>query len=145
MHIPYLLKNEVMWLSRSKFCTFALVAIALANMMGCSGDSTKKYIPEPEAAREALQTALATWQSGAAHGVIDKSTPAINVFDMRWQDGHKLESFEIVERSPDREHPSFKVKIKLEEQPEQVDTYLVVGIDPLLIFRDIDYQKATGQ
>lgn len=124
---------------------FACAAWMLVVVHGCGRDTTAQYIPDSTVAKDALQTALATWKSGTAHGVIETHKPAINLFDMRWQAGQKLESFEIVEPVSGREHPTFNVKIKLEKQPEQSNTYLVVGIDPLLIFRDVDYQKTTGQ
>ncbi len=124
---------------------FTVIAAIAMNTSGCGGDPTAKYIPTADVAKAALQTALTTWQSGTPHGPIESSKPAINVFDLRWQEGQPLESFEILESLSGREHPSFNVKIKLAKQPEQTNVYLVVGIDPLLIFRDVDYQKATGQ
>ncbi len=126
-------------------CFFSFIAALALNTFGCGGDPTAKYIPNSEVAKTSLQTALTAWQSGAAYGPIETSKPAINVFDIRWQEGQKLESFAITESLSGREQPSFNVKIKLAKQPEQTNLYLVVGIDPLLIFRDVDYQKATGQ
>ena len=123
--------------------TFSVFVVCCA--VGCGRESTAKYIPSSTVAREALQTALTTWQSGTAHGTIESTQPAINVFDLRWQGGQKLESFQIVEEITGQEQPAFGVKIKLNNKPEETNTYLVVGIDPLLIFRDIDYKKATGQ
>ncbi len=134
-----------MQLLAKPLCLFIVIAAIAMNTIGCGGDPTAKYIPDADAAKTALQTALTTWQSGAPHGPIEASQPVINVFDLRWQEGQKLESFEILEPLSDREQPSFNVKIKLAKQPEQTNVYLVVGIDPLLIFRDVDYQKATGQ
>ena len=111
---------------------------------GCSGDANAPYIPASNTARKALEISLKKWQSGDAHGPIETGKPAINVFDMRWQQGKKLESFEILEELAEA-HRTFSVKIKLAKQPEEMNKYLVVGIDPLLVFRDIDYQHATGQ
>jgi hypothetical protein len=117
---------------------FLLTTIAL----GCGGSA--RYVPATATARNALQTALGAWQSGTPHGPITSSKPAINVFDARWQAGKKLESFEIVEELAAQEHPQFKVRLQLEGQPEEMVVYRVVGIDPLNIFRDADYQRATG-
>jgi hypothetical protein len=113
-------------------------------LLGCGDGGTARYIPATDQARAALQTALSTWQSGEKHGLITSSKPEINVFDARWQAGKKLESFEILEAVTGKEQPQFKVKIKLENQPEETVTYLIVGIDPLHVFRDADYQRATG-
>ena len=42
-------------------------------------------------------------------------------------------------------HKAFIVKMKLVDEPEeQEDTYLVIGKDPLMVFRKQDYNKASG-
>jgi len=111
---------------------------------GCGGESTARYIPAAAKARDGLETALGTWRSGASHGTITTSAPTIDVYDARWQSGKKLESFEILEEITGQEHPQFKVRLKLAGQPEETTTYRIIGIDPLLVFRDADYQKTTG-
>lgn len=123
----------------SVFFTFA----CLLMVPGC-GNSPSRYIPAAANARAALQTALDTWKSGTKHGPITASKPEINVFDARWQAGKKLESFEILEEITGQEQPQFKVRLKLAGAEEETATYLIVGIDPLHIFRDADYRKATG-
>lgn len=119
-----------------------LVSLVVLMLLGCGGNA--RYVPAKTTAREALQTALSTWQSGTAHGPITSSKPVINVFDARWQAGKKLTSFEIVEEMTGKDHPHFKVRLQLDGQPEETATYLVVGIDPLLVFRDADYERAEG-
>jgi hypothetical protein len=118
-----------------------LVAIALC---GCSSDRTSDYIPSSESARTALETALNAWQSGAPYEPITTSSPALNVFDARWQAGQKLQKFEILEELPETERPEFKVRMQLAGKPEETLTYIIVGIDPLQIFRDADYKRASG-
>lgn len=118
-----------------------LVVIAVT---GCSSDPTTDYIPDSTDARTALETALTAWQSGAAHGPITTSSPTLNVFDARWQAGQKLEKFEILEELPGKDRPEFQVRMQLAGKPEETLTYLVIGIDPLQIFRDADYKRATG-
>jgi hypothetical protein len=128
---------------RSTLLLLGAYALLLA-APGCGGGGSARYIPKAADARAALQTALSTWQSGTAHGPITSSKPEINVFDARWKAGKKLESFEILEEITGQEHPQFKVKMKLAGGPEETATYLVVGIDPLHVFRDADYQKTIG-
>ncbi len=134
-----MLKN-CKWLVNVSF-----VAGMLMSVLGCGNETAARYKPSSTTARDSLQTALTTWQSGAKHGTIQTSKPAIDMFDLRWQQGTKLESFEIGDEIKGREQPAFNVKIKLDKQTEENNVYLVVGIDPLLVFRDVDYQKATGQ
>ena len=66
------------------------------------------------------------------------------MFDARWQSGSKLERYEIIEEVSGKQHPHFRVNLKLAGKPEETTEYLVVGIDPLLIFREADYRKASG-
>lgn len=126
--------------SRFPVCLF-LAAFALC---GCSSDRTDSYIPDSTDARSALETALNAWKSGAAYEPITSSTPVLNVFDARWQAGQKLEKFEILEELPETERPEFKVRMQLAGKPEETLTYIIVGIDPLLIYRDADYKRASG-
>lgn len=121
----------------------AAVAILTCGL-GCGGSGTARYVPTSSTARKALETALETWKSGAAHGPITSSKPTINVFDARWQAGGKLESYTIIEEVEGEEHPQFTVRLQLAGQPEETLAYRVIGIDPLLVFRDVDYKKATG-
>jgi hypothetical protein len=120
---------------------FALAAVLAA---GCGGNKTKDYIPQSNTARSALETFLKAWQSGAAYGPISSSQPAINVFDARWQAGQKLESYEIVEEVAGGEHSQWKVRLRLSGKPDEIESYRVIGIDPLNVFREADYARATG-
>lgn len=123
-----------------------VLAVIIASLvcLGCAR-GTSAYVPTAATARKMLTTALEAWKSGAAHGPITSSKPGITVFDARWQAGAKLDSYEILEEIKDGEHPQFKVRMQLAGQPEETLTYRVVGIDPILVFRDADYKKATGQ
>jgi hypothetical protein len=120
--------------------------ILVATVAGCGGGGgTTRYVPDEAPAQSALETALQAWQSGEDYGPIESSTPAINIVDARWQSGAKLESFEVLDAGAEGDGPrQFQVRMKLAGQPEETVTYLVVGIDPLHIFREQDYQKATG-
>ena len=108
--------------------------------VGC-GKSRSSYLPAAGKARESLTTVLNAWKGGTPHGPITSSKPVINVFDLRWTQGKKLESFEIVEEIKKAEQPQFKVRMKLEGEPEQENVFLVIGIDPLQVFRDEDYVR----
>ena len=87
--------------------------------------------------------ALQAWRVGTAYGPIKDSKPDINVFDVRWQAGKKLESYEILEDVKNADQPEFKVRLKLEGEPEETATYLVIGIDPINVFRDVEYKQSA--
>ncbi len=118
--------------------------VLLCCLTCCTGKTVESYKPTSVTARAGIETALSTWKSGTAHGSITSVKPNLDVFDARWQAGAKLESFEILEEVTGKPEPHFKVKLKLVGKPEETTEYLVVGIDPLLIFRQADYNKATG-
>ena len=122
---------------------WALVFVCFA--AGCTGKSVERYKPTNEVARKAIDTALSTWKSGTAHGSITSVKPSLDVFDARWQAGAKLDDYEILEEVSGKPEPHFKVRLKLAGKSVETTEYLVVGIDPLLIFRQADYDKATGK
>jgi hypothetical protein len=127
---------------QSRLFPVALTICVLS--LGCGSGGITRYVPTSTTAKKTLETALETWKSGAVHGPITSSKPAINVFDARWQAGEKLDSYEIIEEVKGSEHPQFKVRLQLKGQPEEMLFYRVIGIDPLLVFRDADYKKTIG-
>lgn len=128
----------------SRLVAVGILCFVTASSPGCGGKSVASYKPSALKARQAIEAALSTWKDGAKHGPITGVSPNLNVFDARWQSGAQLERFEILEEVKDQEHPRFKVKLKLVNKPEETNEYLVVGIDPLLVFRDADYKRASG-
>ncbi len=122
----------------------ARAVLVLFFIAGCNaGNSPSRYEPSKQVARSAIDAALKTWESGVPLGPIT-GKPEINMFDERWQSGKKLESYEILEEVAGSEHPQFKVRLKITGSAEEVNEFLAVGIDPLLVFRDKDYRKTSG-
>ncbi|MEI8021661.1 MAG: hypothetical protein WCH39_25855 [Schlesneria sp.] len=119
--------------------------LILGLLTGCGGPPEKKYIPQADLARGALKAALEHWKSGAKHGPVGDFKVPVDVFDARWQNGKKLESYEILSEVPSDGPKIFLVKMKLDEdKAENEIKYFVVGKDPLLVFREQDYNKASG-
>ena len=52
--------------------------------------------------------------------------------------------FEIVDQVPGLTPPQFRVRMQLTEKLIETTDYVVVGIDPMLVFREADYIRATG-
>lgn len=126
-----------------------LIAIALSTSFfptaGCGGSGEAKYLPSEDTAKEALNAALKAWQGGQAHGTVKTYNVPVDTFDARWQAGKTLEKFEVVRTEALDNHKAFIVKMKLtDEEEEQEVTYLVIGNDPLMVFRKQDYDKASG-
>lgn len=112
-------------------------------LWGCGGDSRNRYLPPSQKAREYLEKSLSTWKSGTAHGPIADSKPVINVFDARWQAGKKLESYEIVAEEKYTDQPQFKVRLKVEGEPEETTMYYVLGIDPINVYREAEFLQSS--
>jgi hypothetical protein len=126
-----------------------LPLLFLLGIAGCGGRNTSDYYPKNERAKQALTIGLDAWKNGGAAdpaGKLPSGTTVIAV-DMDWSGGHKLSAYEIVnELPPDGPGPT-KVSVKLTyADGQKVDaTYFIVGIDPVRIFRDKDYEHNFGQ
>ncbi len=113
-------------------------------LAGCGG-SDSDYLPSTTAARAALEASLNKWKAGDSLATISTGPVPVDTFDARWRDGGKLESFEILREELVEGRPTFNVKTKLANAAEPTeDTFIVVGNNPLLVFRKQDYDKAGG-
>ena len=125
----------------------ACLAVWLA---GCGGNSVESYVPQSDSAKEAVQLALDAWKGGQSADPVGKSPSGATVraIDMDWAAGWRLLSYEIAQELPQSVEPGprrFTVKLTLEGAAQPVEaTYLVVGIDPLQVFRDKDYYLYFG-
>jgi hypothetical protein len=116
-------------------------------LTGCSSEGHESYVPSEAAGRQALEAALSAWQSGKPMERVDvPGSAAAQPEDSDWKGGKKLASFSVEKELPTTDGPKqFAVRLTFQGDPKPVDAvYFVVGRDPLWIFRDRDYQKATG-
>ncbi len=120
---------------------FARAGLLLTLALGCeSRQSYDRYIPAPEAARRALEAALAAWQNGQRPGRVDAVSPPAQVVDSHRRPGQRLRSYEILGEVKGSGPRCFTVRLLLENpREEQKVRFLVVGIDPLWVFRQEDY------
>jgi hypothetical protein len=129
-------------------CATRLLGIGVVcwALSGCgTGRSEMDILPAEAKARAALETALAAWKSGQACGHVEGDAQGIEVVDRVWQAGGKLTSFEIL-RADDKPGPRwFAVKINLKNarEPQEV-RYAVLGLDPLWVYREEDYNRSCG-
>jgi hypothetical protein len=114
---------------------------------GCSSSSHESYVPSEGAGRQALEAALTAWQNGKPMERVEvPGSAAAQPEDSDWKSGKKLASYSVDKELPTTEGPKqFSVRLTFQGEAKPVDAvYFVVGRDPLWIFRDRDYQKATG-
>jgi hypothetical protein len=125
-------------------CTLVLL---LPLALGASGSRWRKAnIPPAASARQALEAALNAWHDGHAVGRIETASPPIQVVDSGWGSKQELASYEILEEvsRPDGRR-CFKVRLNLANPPSTQEVhYLVVGKNPLWIYREEDYKRMQG-
>ena len=136
-----------MQFEKRAYSAWALAAIFLAS--GCLGCASKTYdhlIPAEDTSREALEDALAAWENGATDSKVVASGRTIQVLDAKWRSGQKLASFEILSVEPDEDGKSwFSVKLVMKKPAgEQTTRYVVIGKEPIWVYREDDYKQATG-
>jgi hypothetical protein len=123
-----------------------IIVVILLGTAGCSGrHSHADFLPPEQKARQALETALTAWQNGRPIKDIGASSPAIVVEDSQWKAGKRLEHYEIVNSEPGDGPIRFGVQLKLHgvAAPQEM-RYVVIGIDPLLVYSEKDFQKLSG-
>lgn len=117
-------------------------ALLLALGPGCGGSAA---VPSTETARAAVDAALTAWSRGEQPGALPGTEPPVFVHDTPWAQGRGLTSFEILgeaEGEGAAAEKRFTVRLSLTgpDRTEEV-RYHVLGTDPVMVFRDEDYQR----
>ena len=112
-------------------------------LAGCGRSSEQRFAPSPDIARAALEAVLNDWQAGKLPGPI-AGQPVIQVADTQRRGGQVLLNYEILGELPADEDRRFQVRLALDQPAaEEKAQYVVVGIDPLWVFRQEDYDMGT--
>lgn len=131
-----------MWLQRADRLAMYYVSILLVFVMSGCGNGAGAS-PSEQAARAALDKALKTWSTGGKPGELPGADPAVVVHDTPWSQGEQLESYEILrEEQAGPVEKQFAVRLSM-TKPQRTDEvrYHVLGVGPLMVFRDQDYQR----
>jgi hypothetical protein len=87
---------------------------------------------------------MAAWAAGSPAGMLDATAPRVQVVDSFRKPEQKLEGFEILAETASPRARTFSLRLRLADPDERpVVRYLVVGIDPVLVFRQEDYELLT--
>lgn len=117
--------------------------LLLSVVLGCQSN-TPNYTPSPHVAEAAVKQALDSWQAGAPPGEIPGTAPPIHVVDVGRKPGQTLSGFRILGETRGDSGRTFVVSLDLQNPKETLKTkYIVVGIDPLWVFRHEDYELLT--
>ncbi len=134
------------FMTRNAICGVGLLLIGAAICPGCAPDEKKnameRYIPATELARHALEAVLVDWQEGLEPGPINRLAVGICVVDKQRKKGQTLDEFEILGESPAEKVRCFAVRVKLSgPEAEEKVRFVVIGIDPLWVFRQEDFES----
>lgn len=123
-----------------------LLSLAVGGLAGCGreGKKIEDFTPPADKARAAVEAALEHWKAGNPPGRVPNTTPAVEVTDSKWRGGQKLKGYEVLGEEPGTEPRFFKVRLTPPAGAAQEVRYAVVGIDPLLVFREDDFRALSG-
>ena len=119
----------------------ALLAACMFALAGC-GPSRERFTPAPQVAEESLTSALTAWREQRKTDEIE-GKPAIRVVDTTRKPGQTLERFEVLSESKiTGEGRCYLVKLVFANPAAEIRVrYVVVGIDPVWVFRKEDYDR----
>ena len=119
-----------------------LASSALLPLVAAGCGSDVSVTPSGEVARAALETALKAWKEGGKPGSLPGTDPKVEVHDTPWSRGDLLESYEILGDDAGAGEKRFTVRLSLSKPKETEEVqYHVLGLDPVMVFRDEDYQR----
>jgi hypothetical protein len=123
----------------------AACGLALAVCAGCGWDASYgRYKPSEATSRQALEAALEAWQSGKPPDEVGGS-PIVQVVDSAWRNGQRISGYQILREEPEDGLTFFSVRLTPKGKgTEKVVRYVVVGRDPLWVYREDDYKTSAG-
>jgi hypothetical protein len=118
------------------------VALVWAGLLGCEPTPEPiPIVPDSARGRQAIKAAMETWKAGHPVGIVEPTTPRVQVVDTHRTPGQDLLDYEILSDSADPRVRTFSLRLTLSTSEERpVVRFLVVGIDPILVFRQEDYE-----
>jgi hypothetical protein len=129
---------------RSRLCILIATGFMLVGS-GCSRTQRgEDFVPREEAAQQAVGAYLRSWSNGSTSQSVPDTNPPVLVSDELRRDGRVLKTFAILGPVPADAPVCFAVQLSLDNPPEERrERYVVVGIDPLWVWRYDDYLMVT--
>jgi hypothetical protein len=129
---------------RKWFGETCIAASIVLLLQGCGKqDTTAKYTPSQVDAEAAVETAMNAWKSGVPAGPVPDTSPLIHLADSYRKPDETLKEFEILGEVPGDLQRCYAVNLVFDPPREEKARFVVVGIDPLWVFRMEDYQLLT--
>jgi hypothetical protein len=119
------------------------ICVLVMTLLGCSRGDHQRYVPASALAREALTASLESWAAGEQTPRLASGQPGLQFADSL-RARRNLERFEIVGELPIQDGRRFEVQLHLRNPAgSEKAEYIVLGIDPLWIIRQEDYNMIT--
>lgn len=120
-------------------CCLVLLAV------GCSrSPRAEDFVPPEAAARTALERALDAWVKGEPKLGVPGEGPTVAVADETRLKGRPLSKYEILGPTPGDAARCFAVRLTLGGPTQEVrERYVVLGLDPVWVWRYDDYVMLT--
>jgi hypothetical protein len=115
--------------------------VVMLCVSGCGTHRAARYVPDETVARQALTAALSAWKEEGGTSLRLEDDTVVEVVDRYRRPGQVLSEFNILGEVAGDGGRWFEVELHLANpaQTEQV-RYIVVGIEPLWVFRQSDYE-----
>ena len=120
------------------------ILCGLAALVAGCGRGVERYTPSDTVARASLAAALEAWKEGEVPGTIDDVSPTVQVVDTERQPGQSLLDYQVLSEAASNSGRAYLVRLQLAEPPaEQRVRFIVVGIDPIWVFRKGDFDRLS--
>ena len=135
--------------SRTGLASRAIFLATICLFVGCrskrEATSFERFKPAPANAHAALIAVLNAWKKGAAVGAVaDSAAPALFVVDTARLKEPALLDFEVLSETPSPTSRCLTARLTFAETDESVlAKFHVFGIDPLWIYRQVDYDMIS--
>ena len=117
------------------------VLVSFTLTTGGCGTKTPTYTPSLETAEDAVRRGLDRWKAGEPPGEVPGTRPLIHVTDGGRKPSQRLEGYQILGETRGASGRTIAVTLHLENPAEELKArYIVLGIDPLLVFRQEDFE-----
>ena len=109
------------------------------------GIDPNRYYPPDDRARQSLDAALSAWQQGSAPGPVPRTAnPVVHFVDSHNGPARRLKGYTVLGLAPGVGPRVFTVQLTLDGPPAEVRVrYYVIGIDPVWVVRQEDYDMLT--
>lgn len=117
--------------------------LATAALVGCGQGSAP--IPSAVEGREALRASLDAWKAGKPASSLAGGKPSIEAVDFEWKAGKVLSDYALGAEASGQGTQTFAATLTLKGQPTpKAVQYMVLGLDPIRIYRDEDFNRALN-